>query len=152
MFTITKLTSTDLPLARELLREWFLDDGIADPMLPVDAYLKKLLAQQTFHVYVATVGGRVVGGLSAYELTMFDKEENEMFLYEIGVSQQFRQRGIARALIEALKHTCRRKGIRVVFVATSLDNEAARQLYRTTGADEEILPFFTFELDQEEGW
>ena len=143
-YTIKKLFPADLDQARQLLEEWYRDDGIINPRLPSDVYLQKLMSRESFHVYVALEGEQVIGGLSAYELDMFDEEVTEMFIFEIGVNKHHRKRGVARMLIEALEATCREKGIKVAFVATFMDNEAARQLYTSTGGTMEVVPLFTY--------
>jgi aminoglycoside 3-N-acetyltransferase I len=143
---IIRLSAGDVDLAGELIRQWSIDDGDSEASIPEGDYLRQRLAQNDFHVLVARVDGRVVGGLTAYELPMFDKPEREMFLYEIGVIQLFRNRGIARALIDKLKMICMERNIRVIFVGTSMENSVARYLYESTGGVQEIIPWFTFDL------
>lgn len=146
-FTIKKLHTSDLHLARQLLEEWWQEDGIMNPATPGENYLKNQLSRDDFHVYVAIENDQVVGGLTANEIPMFDKEENEMFLFEIGVNEEFRRKGIAKALVKELKSLCVKKGIKVIFLGTSQDNLAAKQLYASTGAIVEIIPWYTYELD-----
>jgi len=143
---ITKLSAKDLHLAQQLILQWQEDDGVLDTPLPSNAYLQKLLASDTFHVYVAQEDGLVVGGLTAYELHMFPKEGTEMFLYEIGVQEQHRKKGIARQLVEHLKTTCKEKGIKTIFVGTEKDNEPAKKLYIATGGEFDTIAWFTYEL------
>lgn len=145
-YDIIRLSAGDMDLAGELIRQWNIDDGDSEALIPERDYLRQRLAQNDFHVLVARAGGEVVGGLTAYELPMFDKPEREMFLYEIGVIRLFRNRGIARALIDELKMICREKNIRVIFVGTSMDNSIARYLYESTGGVQEIIPWFTYDL------
>lgn len=147
-YTIKKLEKSDTTLAKQLIKGWYMDDGVPQVIYPKDKYLYKILNRPNFHAYVALIEEQVVGGLTAYELEMFDTEENEMFLFEIGVSQGYRTQGIARSLIKALKQTCREKRIRIIFVGTSLDNEAAKQLYTTTGGEVEVIPWYTYHLDK----
>ncbi|MEM1137797.1 MAG: GNAT family N-acetyltransferase [Bacteroidota bacterium] len=143
---IKKLGKNDQLLAKQLLEEWYKDDGQLNPSFPKEKYLSSLLNKEDFHAFVAVVNNLVVGGLTAYELPMFDVEANEMFLYEIGVSKAYRQKGIAKKLIEALREVCFSKEIKVIFVGTSMDNEVAKKLYETTGAEIEIIPWFTYNL------
>ncbi len=150
-YRFQKLTADDRRLARQLLRAWWADEGIADPELLDDEHLDRLLANPFFHAYVALAESTVVGGLTAYELPLFDANANEMFLYEIGVAQAHRQQGVARRLIDALRQTCREKGINVIFVGTSMDNGAARSLYERTGGELEIIPWYTYDLSRAPG-
>lgn len=145
-YTIKKLQASDLAVAQQLITVWQKDDGILDGKLPGNEHLMNLLSQDRFHVYVALVEDAVVGGLTAYELQMFDAEVREMFLYEIGVIESHRQRGIASALIEALKQTCLERGIEVIFVGTEVDNEAANQLYTSTGSTLRVIAWYEYDL------
>jgi aminoglycoside 3-N-acetyltransferase I len=143
-FTLQKLQPGDLSFARELLLEWQRQDGVTDYQLPSDVHLNRMLDREDFHVWVARAEGKVVGGLSAYEMSMFDQEQTEMFLYEIGVGEGHRRKGIARALVEALRITCAERGIEVIFVGTEPHNTAAKRLYLSTGAKEELVAWFTY--------
>ena len=145
-YTIKKLKNDDVDLAKQLIEEWHTDDGAKQVIYPREKYLTRMLTKKNFHAYTAIVGEQVVGGLTAYEIDMFDAEESEIFLFEIGVNKDYRQQGIAKALIEALKQTCHEKHIRIIFVGTSIDNEAAKQLYATTGGSLEVIPWYTYEL------
>ena len=144
-YTIEKLTSSDLAHACQLMEAWW-ENGKSTK--PDQSYLHSLLSKDDFHLYVAIADNKVVGGLSAYELVMFNRKETEMFLYEIGVEKDYQRHGIARALINALKTTCHEKSISEIFVATSLENEAAKNLYLSTGGEEEIAPIYSYDLKQ----
>lgn len=145
-YSIQKLTKTDLDLAEKLIKSWYADEGDFNPKIPKDKHLSTLMAKDDFHIYVAIENGEVIGGLTAYELQMFDLEKHEMFLYEIGVSSKHRKKGVAKQLIESLKQTCTERNVKVIFVATSLDNKAAKQLYASTGGELEVVPFYTYNL------
>jgi ribosomal protein S18 acetylase RimI-like enzyme len=80
-----------------------------------------------------------VGFLRGTGLGQLKTEQKQMFLYEIGVDERFRRRGVARALIEALLELCRSLRFDEVFVFTDPSNEPAVRLYRTTGAVTETL-------------
>jgi GNAT superfamily N-acetyltransferase len=56
------------------------------------------------------------------------------------------RRGIARALIEALKQTCVERGVEVIFVGTEMDNEAAKQLYANTGGTLKVIAWYEYDL------
>ncbi len=145
-FEIKKLRSSDVALAEQLIALWQRNDGISDGKLPENEHLSQLLSADSFHAYVAIDGGAAVGGLTAYELPMFGKEVREMFLYEIGVTESHWRRGIARALIEVLKQTCLERSVEVIFVGTEMDNEAAKQLYTSTGGMFKVIAWYEYEL------
>ena len=46
-----------------------------------------------------------------------------LFLYEIGVAEAHRRRGVAGAMVRFLKGVCREKGLFKVFVIASADTE-----------------------------
>lgn len=143
--TIKHLTATDLPLAKALLRRWAEDDGKPNARLPADRYLEQLLSRPDFHVFVALDGERVIGGASAYELPMFGREITELFLYEIGVEEAYRRRGVAANLVEAIKELCAEKGLPVMFVATEAENRPAKALYEKTGGELEEVAMYVYE-------
>jgi aminoglycoside 3-N-acetyltransferase I len=145
-YRIIKLGTEDLNLAKALLTLWQEEDSILPPSLPDDNYLMDLLHRDDFHLLVAISNGQVVGGLTAHEIVKYYRPGAEMFLYEIGVIPEHRQKGIAKSLIEALKNICRTKQIDVMFLGTSMDNDAAQRLYFSTEGDLEIIPWFTYNL------
>jgi len=142
-FTIKKLLPGDFHLFKQLSVFFQADDGVPEPIIPSDEYLKNLLLKDQFHVVVAMQGGELVGGLTAHELELYSRSINEMFLYEIAVYPEYRQKGIAKALIGFLKDICFEKGIKEMYVGTSVNNHEAMRLYKSTGgeADDEIAWF-----------
>ena len=148
-YTFKKLTTEDLVLAKDLFLFFQLDDGIAEPSQSEDAYLKNLLAKNSFHVLVALHENKVVGGLTAYELSMYKEEKREMFLYEIGVDSNHRKIGIASKLISQLKAICTRKGISEMYVAAKALDCPAVQLYESTGGKKEDVAWFVYDLKTE---
>jgi aminoglycoside 3-N-acetyltransferase I len=146
-FSIKKLGPYDTILAKELFHFFQVDDGITDPFTPSDKYLTALLQKDDFHVIVAMAGHTLIGGLTAYELEMYKEEIKEMFLYEIAVEPEQRQKGVASALIEYLKNIGIAKGIKEMYVGTSTDNLAAMKLYRSTGGEADTnIAWFVYTL------
>lgn len=141
---IQKLGKTDIALARKLLLSWAEEDSPLST--PSDDYLNTQLGTSSFHVYVALDGEKVVGGLHAYTLDLFTKAEKEIFLYEIGVSESYRQQGIARRLIEDLIEYAQENKINCIYVATEPDNHPAKKLYDSTGGKYEEIAWFTYDL------
>lgn len=141
--TIKKLIPADFSQAKELFWFFQLDDEVVNPVVPPDDYVAALILRNDFHVIVALQNGAVIGGLTAYELTMYKEEINEMFLYEIAVLPEHRKMGVAKQLIESLKEICVTRGIKEMYVGTSTDNSASMKLYRSTGgnADDKIAWF-----------
>ena len=115
------------------------DNFFAAP--PSDEYLQRLLADPRFVLLVARIDGQVVGALSAYELVKYERERSEFYIYDLAVSEVFRRRGVATALIEALKPIAKAAGGWVIFVQADRVDQPAVALYRKLGLEEEPLHF-----------
>jgi aminoglycoside 6'-N-acetyltransferase I len=101
---------------------------------PLDrAAISRFLADPRHHLLVAYVDDAAAGFLSATEILHPDKPRSELFLNEIGVVENVRRRGAARALIEELLALGRELGCRGVYVLTDDDNTGAMALYASTG-------------------
>jgi aminoglycoside 3-N-acetyltransferase I len=110
---------------------------------PSREYLVKLLAGDTFIALAALDGDAVIGGLAAYELTKFEQERSEIYIYDLAVAVNHRRRGVATALIEALKEIAKTRGAWVIYVQadTAIEDEPAIALYTKLGTREEVLHF-----------
>lgn len=143
---IERLSSGDVSTAKQLFLLFQQIDEIADPTEASDDYLKRLLSDPGFHVLTATSDGIVVGGITAYELPKYKRDETEIFLYELGVMENYRRKGVASALIDELLDLAAERQISAVFVATEADNIPAIELYRKTVGRPESAIFFTCDL------
>jgi [ribosomal protein S18]-alanine N-acetyltransferase len=76
---------------------------------------------------------RPVGFVSGVEMTHPDKG-TEMFLYELNVRPDHRNRGVGRALVRALADVARTNGCYGMWVLTDSGNAAALAAYRAAGA------------------
>lgn len=76
---------------------------------------------------------QIAAFLTAYKLQKFDNKKSEVLLYEIGVNEQLRRKGIATALIEKLKEWSRKLGAVEIWVLTEQTNDAAKALYLSCG-------------------
>ena len=109
---------------------------------PRDDATERFLRSDDHHLLLAMDGDEPVGFVSGVELTHPDKGV-EMFLYELGVAEAARRRGVGTALVEALAAVAIDRGCRGMWVLTEEDNEAAIATYRRAGAmrDERTLLF-----------
>jgi ribosomal protein S18 acetylase RimI-like enzyme len=96
----------------------------------------RFLATAGHHLLVAYVDGEPAGMVTGVELTHPDKG-TEVFLYELGVEEPFRRRGIGSALVAALADTARELGCYGMWVLTERDNAAAMATYRSAGATDD---------------
>ncbi len=112
-----------------------------DKNRPDAAYLRRLLASDTFIALVALQGGEVVGGIAAYELQKFEQRRSEVYIYDLAVAAAHRRRGIATAMIEEIRNIAAARGAWVVFVQADYGDDPAVSLYDKLGTREEVLHF-----------
>jgi ribosomal protein S18 acetylase RimI-like enzyme len=109
---------------------------------PTEAWTERFLSSEGHHLLVALPdGGAPVGFISGVETTHPDKG-TEMFLYELSVREDHRNRGIGTSLVKALAEVARERGCYGMWVGTEPDNTAALATYRAAGA-EQPEPFVT---------
>jgi aminoglycoside 3-N-acetyltransferase I len=143
-FRVRRLHPGEIEQMRELLAcfsEAFGDPDTYVEAQPRDEYLHDLLSSEAFVALAAFVDDRVAGGLVAYQLRKFEQERSEFLIYDLAVAEPFRRRGIATALIEALKPIARSRSASVIFVQADRGDEAAIALYSKLGSREEVLNF-----------
>ena len=111
---------------------------------------RRFLASADHHLLVAYASGEPAGFVTGVELTHPDKG-TEMFLYELGVAQRFRRKGIGTMLVAALRDLAVERGCYGMWVLTDRSSDAALATYRAAGAREqrssEMLAW-TFSDDQ----
>jgi ribosomal protein S18 acetylase RimI-like enzyme len=132
---IRRLTTGDEEAACRLVeRVKFAIDDIRDvPLAPSD--LAALVGDERAYLLGAYVDGAPVGLAYGYCFPRLDGPRPMMFLYEIGVLEQHRRRGIGRALMEEMKRLAQARHCTKMFVPTEASNEAALALYRAAGGE-----------------
>jgi aminoglycoside 3-N-acetyltransferase I len=108
---------------------------------PGEDYLQSLLGSEHFIALAAIKDGAVVGGLAAYELVKFERERSEIYIYDLAVGEPHRRRGIATALIEALRNIASARGAYVISVQADPVDAPAVALYSMLGKREDVLHF-----------
>jgi len=93
------------------------------------------LARDGHHLLVAYHDEVAVGFVSGVE-TIHPDKGREMFLYELGVDEPFRRRGIGSALVTELCDLARACGCYGLWVAVDEGEEAALGTYAAAGARE----------------
>jgi len=81
--------------------------------------------------------GELAGFVLAYRLERLDREAAQLFVYEVGVTPQYRRDGIGARLMGHVRDLVAEEALMEAFVLTDQDNEAAVQLYRSTGGQVE---------------
>ena len=137
---IRRLGPQDLPLLRELnalFGEAFDERDTYLESPPDDDYCRSLLADPGVILIAAIADGRVVGGLGGYRLRKFEQARSEIYIYDLAVAADMRRRGIATALIEAVRQIARETDCWMIFVQGEEQDEPAIALYRKLGVSEE---------------
>jgi ribosomal protein S18 acetylase RimI-like enzyme len=93
---------------------------------------RRFLSEPGHHLLVSYVDTVPVGMVTGVEMTHPDKG-TEMFLYELGVAESSRGRGVGRLLVSALVELARERGCCGMWVLTDDDNAAAIAAYRAAG-------------------
>jgi ribosomal protein S18 acetylase RimI-like enzyme len=102
--------------------------------VPREDATRAFLADDRHHLLIAYVDGEPAGFVSGVETIHPDKGV-EMFLYELGVDEAYRRRGIASALIGRLIELAGERGCTGVWTGTEKDNTAALATYRRADAE-----------------
>ena len=93
---------------------------------------ERFLAEETHHLLIAYEDDVPAGMVTGVEMTHPDKG-TEMFLYELGVDEAFRGRGLGQSLVRALVALARERGCYGMWVLTEEDNDAALVTYQRAG-------------------
>ena len=101
-----------------------------------DRWTTSFLTSPSHHLCVAYVDDAPAGFVSGVE-TMHPDKGSEMLLYELGVDEAYRERGIGHSLVAALADRARDLGCYGMWVLTDSDNDAALRTYRGAGATAE---------------
>lgn len=144
-FEIRKLASQDLAEFRSLIDMF---NRVFEEPLPSsasDKHLQKLLDSPSFIALATFVESEVVGGLTAYEFPMYQKDSSEILVYDLAVRPDYRRRGLGKQLLQHLKEYCSVSGIQVFFVLVHEEDEHAVEFYRATGGQGEKVINFVYE-------
>ena len=92
--------------------------------------------------------GTPAGFVNGVEMTHPDKG-TEMFIYELGVDDEFLRSGIAKALLAELKAIAIERGCYGMWVITEPENDAALATYRSIDGVDEGSVTFTMVLNDD---
>ena len=141
---VQRLRAADIEALREMNRlfgEVFEDPRSYASAPPTDAYLERLAGRDDFIALGAWIEGELAGCLAGYELVKFEQQRSEIYIYDLAVRERFRRRGVATALIEAVKPIARACGAWMIFVQADPVDGPAVALYDKLGVREAVLHF-----------
>ena len=147
-FEIKQLTKEDLSTFNsliDLLNMVFEEEA----KIRSEAHLLRLLGRDDFIAIVAVSENEVLGGLTAYELSMVYSDYSEIFLYDMAVKSEYQRMGIGKGLIQGLKEYCIKNGIKEFFVLAHEEDKHAIEFYRSTGGKSEKVVNFLYEVIEE---
>ena len=125
----------------DVFAEAFEDEEHYSRKRPANSYLERLLGQPHFIALAAKKGGKIIGGLVAYELQKFEQERSEIYIYDLAVLAAYRRLGVATALIGRVREIARERGAWVVFVQADHGDDPAVALYTKLGSREDVMHF-----------
>lgn len=143
-FDIRQLDPSSLALMHDMLTMFgdaFDEAETYNAHRPDERYLSELLGRDTFVALAALDDEIVIGGLAAYVLPKFEQARSEVYVYDLAVAEAWRRRGVATALIAALKPIAKARGASVIFVQADYGDSPAIALYESLGEREEVLHF-----------
>jgi len=144
-FIVRRLNRKDSSIAQQLflvLQEVF---AIKSSSIASNEQVNTLLKNASFICFAAIYKDEVVGGLTAYELSMYHSAYSELFIYDIAVKPEFQRMGLGKKLIIAAKDYCKENKIAQLFVDASENDNHALDFYRTMNMREEKVIQFTFD-------
>lgn len=146
-FEIRKLSTEDLTSFQSLIELFNRIFEETQPASASDTHLRALLSTRSFIALAAFVENKVVGGLTAYELPMYQTDSSEILVYDLAVRPDYQRRGIGKQLLQYLKKYGSVSGIQAFFVLVHEEDEHAVEFYRATGGKGEKVINFVYEAD-----
>jgi ribosomal protein S18 acetylase RimI-like enzyme len=141
MITIQILTEKDQDVLARVA------SGVFDHEI-IPELAERFVTDPRHHIAVAqNEAGEVVGMATGVHYLHPDKRE-QFFVNEVGVAPGYQRQGIGLRLVEELLAHARRLGCEEAWVATEVENDPARNLYRKAGGQEspDLIVMYTFPL------
>lgn len=135
--------------ASDVIRLFYRIDLLPEVLMVTLADLRSFLECDTNHLIAAFDQNDVVGGLLAYELDRLKDPWKMLFVWEVGVAESHRQRGVARQMLERAKQISRERNIRKIMILTHADNEPAMHLYESAGGQPDPQVIFFIPVNQD---
>ncbi|MDG5788625.1 GNAT family N-acetyltransferase [Evansella sp. AB-P1] len=123
---IYRITEKNIDLAKEVTKLFF---------NTIDSYeqVQLFLSDEKNYLVVYRNNNKIAGFAYGYELQRFDGRKNMMYMHQVEVLHEYRQKGIGKKLMEEFIHICKRRDCEKLFLITNKSNEAAVALYERLG-------------------
>jgi GNAT superfamily N-acetyltransferase len=105
-----------------------------------------MLADESTVVLAAFDGEHAVGSAIAHVLPHRHGNPKQLLIYDVGVDESHRRRGVARGLLEWLAAYARAHGVGEGWVLTEPDNDASNALYASAGGVRSEVVMWDFEF------
>ena len=119
--------------------------GVFDNEVRPD-YLTAFIEQPSNAMFIAVDDGVVVGMASGFVYGHPDKPL-QMFINEVGVSEDYRRKGIGRQLVQALLNEAKSRGCTDAWLGTELMNESGNACFSSVPNVEPAEAFYLYEWD-----
>ena len=108
------------------------------------AYLKERLNQQESVIFVAEdEAGNPVGFTQLYPMFCSLAMQRTWLLYDLYVSAEARQSGVAQALMDRAEQMAKETDSAFIMLSTAVDNHRAQALYEKNGYEKDV-DFYTY--------
>ncbi len=116
--------------------------------VPDDAYLRDLLANPDFMVFVVSDGHQVLGGLTVFVLHGYYGLKPLAYIYDVGITPTAQGKGYGSMLMQAVCEHCKANGFESAYVEAEADDNEAIAFYRKTAPGSEMPALhFNYPLD-----
>lgn len=109
-------------------------EGLFD--LPTRVDQTEAFLNNSDHYMVAAFVGDLMVGMASGVVNLHPDKDPALFVNEVGVRDEWQRKGIATRLMNALFDLVKPRGITGIWLATEIDNDAARGLYKHMNARE----------------
>jgi aminoglycoside 3-N-acetyltransferase I len=112
--------------------------------------LGDLLSKPDFMVFVVTLDGNVIGGLTIYVLHRYYASKPLAYIYDVGISPMYQGKGFGKALMAEVCLFCKQNNFEDAYVEAECDDIDAVNFYRSTKFSTEInATHFTYSFSHE---
>ncbi|MEL6559413.1 MAG: GNAT family N-acetyltransferase [Bacteroidota bacterium] len=109
-------------------------------------FCETTLNKEDFIAFAAASNDEIIGGITAHVLPSYYRGKLEIFIYDLAVSEAFRRKGVARALMNALFEEAANSNIEILFVDAEVEDREALLFYEAMGGKKLSTAQYTFQL------